>query len=238
MSRTAWFDGPLPRILAHRGLALDAPQNSIDAFLAALAAGATHIETDTHVTVDGHAVLVHDPQAADGEPPVASLTLRELQRRAPWVPTAAEAFAALPAARWNIDVKAAAAAGAVARAIRESGATERVLLTSFSGSRRRDAIAGLPGVATSASVDGVLASLAAFAAGRTPRLPGVDAVQIPERTLRFDLTRPDRIAAWHRAGVEVHFWVIDDPERMRVLVERGADGIVTDRTDLAAAALR
>jgi glycerophosphoryl diester phosphodiesterase len=31
--------------------------------------------------------------------------------------------------------------------------------------------------------------------------------------------------------------VVDEPERMRALVAAGADGIVTDRPDLAAAAL-
>ena len=42
----------------------------------------------------------------------------------------------------------------------------------------------------------------------------------------------------HAAGVEVHFWVVNDPIRMRELVARGADGIITDRADLARDALR
>jgi glycerophosphoryl diester phosphodiesterase len=39
------------------------------------------------------------------------------------------------------------------------------------------------------------------------------------------------------AGVEVHLWVVNEPARMRALVAAGAAGIVTDRADLAAAAL-
>ncbi|HET8867434.1 MAG TPA: glycerophosphodiester phosphodiesterase family protein, partial [Agrococcus sp.] len=50
-----------PRVLAHRGLALDAPENTMMAFFAAVDAGATFLETDAHATADGVAVLAHDP---------------------------------------------------------------------------------------------------------------------------------------------------------------------------------
>src|SRR4051794_28174912 len=65
--RTGWFEGPLPRILAHRGFAREAPENSLEAFRAALGAGAPHLETDVRATSDGVPVLVHAPRtAADG----------------------------------------------------------------------------------------------------------------------------------------------------------------------------
>jgi glycerophosphoryl diester phosphodiesterase len=66
----------------------------------------------------------------------------------------------------------------------------------------------------------------------------MDAVQIPEWLAGLDATAPAVIELLHAAGVEVHFWVINDPERMRELVGRGADGIVTDVPELAVAALR
>ncbi|MEY4101904.1 MAG: hypothetical protein RIR88_38, partial [Actinomycetota bacterium] len=55
-----YFPTERPHILAHRGLALAAVENSLDAFRAALNAGATHIETDAQATLDGIAVLFHD----------------------------------------------------------------------------------------------------------------------------------------------------------------------------------
>ncbi|MDQ1530743.1 MAG: glycerophosphoryl diester phosphodiesterase [Microbacteriaceae bacterium] len=242
MARTAWFDGPLPRILAHRGLALDVPQNSIGAFRAALAAGATHLETDARATADGTAVLVHDPRLGSDGPEVGSLRLAELRAAAPDVCTLAEALRALPDARFNIDVKDVRAAEPVAAAVLAAGAVDRVLLTSFRGSRRRAALRRLPPVAASASSGAVALALAAtrlrLRLATRAVLAGVDAVQIPERAGSIDLTSPDRIAAFHAAGVEVHFWVVNDPDRMRELVRRGADGIVTDRPDLAAHALR
>jgi glycerophosphoryl diester phosphodiesterase len=33
--------------------------------------------------------------------------------------------------------------------------------------------------------------------------------------------------------VEVHVWTVNEPARMMALIERGVDGIVTDRADLA-----
>ena len=241
MSRTGWFDGPLPRILAHRGLALDAPQNSVDAFRAALTAGATHLETDVRATADGAAVLVHDPELTDGRA-VADLPLAALREALPRVATLAEALAALPDARFNIDLKHADAVAPTAAAVAGAAAASRVLLTSFSRRRRRAVLRLVPTAATSASADGVagvVAGLRLRAPGLTrSALRGVDALQIPERAAGTDLAAPWSIAAMHRAGVEVHFWVVNDPIRMRELVARGADGVVTDRPDLARDALR
>jgi glycerophosphoryl diester phosphodiesterase len=241
VSRTGWFDGLVPRILAHRGLALDAPENSIDAFRAGIAAGATHLETDVRATADGVAVLVHDPELPDGRG-IADLSVAELREALPRVATLAEALAALPDARFNIDVKAQAAVAATGAAIAAGSAAQRVLLTSFSGRRRRGVLRLVPTAATSASSAGIAGVVAGLRL-RTPAitrtaLRGVQAVQIPERALRTDLAAPWSIAAMHAAGVEVHFWVVNDPIRMRELVARGADGIVTDRADLARDALR
>jgi glycerophosphoryl diester phosphodiesterase len=239
--RTGWFEGRLPRIIAHRGLATDSPGNSLAAFSAALAAGATHLETDARATSDGVAVLVHDERLERDAAEVRGLTLERLRGLLPSVCTLDEALAALPEARFNVDVKDVRAARPVARAVLHRRAAARVLITSFRGSRRRRTVRRLPPVATSASSAAVVVALAGMVL-RAPlaraALAGVDAVQIPERSGRFDLSTERRIAAFHAAGVEVHFWVVNDPGRMRELVRRGADGIITDRPDLAAAALR
>lgn len=241
MIRSGWFDGLVPRILAHRGLALEAPENSVAAFQAAMAAGATHLETDVRATADGTAVLVHDATIPDGRS-VADLSVTELREALPHVATLGEALAALPEARFNIDVKHAAAVAPAAAAVTANTAAQRVLLTSFSGRRRRGVLRLVPTAATSASAGGIVGVVGGLRL-RTPgitrfALRGVQAVQIPERALRTDLAAPWSIAAMHAAGVEVHFWVVNDPARMRELIARGADGIVTDRADLARDALR
>ena len=240
MSRTAWFAPPLPRILAHRGLALDVPENGLESFKAALDAGATHLETDVRATADGVAVLVHDPDLADGTP-VVRLPLVALRRRVPSICTVDEALAALPTARFNLDIKAADAVAPTVAAVLGAGALPRVLATSFSARRRRAAVRALPGVATSGSGFDVLATVLAVRTrlpGAVARaLRGVDALQVPPSVLGVDLGAPPFLDAVHRAGAEVHVWVVDEPGRMRALVAAGVDGIVTNRPDLAAQAL-
>lgn len=53
-----------PRIVAHRGLALSAAENSIPAFVAARAAGATEVELDIRATADRRLVVSHDASVA------------------------------------------------------------------------------------------------------------------------------------------------------------------------------
>jgi glycerophosphoryl diester phosphodiesterase len=45
------------------------------------------------------------------------------------------------------------------------------------------------------------------------------------------------IVALHEAGARLVTWTVDDPARMRVLASLGADGICTNRPDVAKEAL-
>ena len=243
-----FFDGQGPRVFAHRGLALDAPENSLLAFVAALSNGATHLETDVHVTRDGVAVLSHDPDlSVFGRPErINTLTLTELRRlRLPTgqvVPTLSEALDTFTEAPFNIDVKADAATGATIRAIRDNRATHRVLITSFSETRRRTTVAGLPGVATSpssAEFARVLAAASVNSQALTRRLlHGFAAVQVPERAGKLRIVSPRFVRLMHRLGVEVHVWTVNDVVTMDRLLDLGVDGIVTDRCDLLAARVK
>ena len=66
----------------------------------------------------------------------------------------------------------------------------------------------------------------------------MQALQIPtnQGSIRFD--SPGFIAAVRAAGLEIHYWTINEPEEMKRLIGLGAQGIVTDRTDLAVKTLR
>ncbi|MFF2051870.1 glycerophosphodiester phosphodiesterase [Leifsonia sp. NPDC058194] len=241
----SFLDGPRPRVIAHRGLAIDAPENTLLAFLKALNAGATHLETDVHASADGVAVISHDPglDRVAGRPGrVDGMLMKELRRvelgHGQQFASLAEALDAFPEARFNIDVKDERAAASTVTAIREARATDRVLITSFSKARRRAVADELPGVATSPSVPEFAPALAAAKAGLTPlvrrSLRGFAAVQVPERQGAVRVVSARTVRAIHAAGAEVHVWTVDDPADMARLLDLGVDGIVSDRCDLLA----
>lgn len=248
--------GPAPRVLAHRGFVSQSDasrgvvENSRAAITAAVAAGATFVESDCHLTADGRVVLAHDPDLSRvlGDPRnVTSVThaeFAELMRGRGGLLTLDEALDEFPQTRFNIDVKAESVTGPAGRIIGRHG--ERVLLTSFSDSLRLRALRaadGVPGVrpATSpgrARLVRILISIRVGSRALIGRsLAGLDALQIPERHGRIQVLSPRLIEAAHTHGVEVHVWTVNDPARMVELVERGVDGIITDRYDLAVAAL-
>ena len=71
-----------PFISAHRGYSAVAPENTLAALEAALAAGAHVAEIDVKLTRDGQLVLMHDAtleRTTDGRGPVSALTLAEIR---------------------------------------------------------------------------------------------------------------------------------------------------------------
>ncbi|KAG2382893.1 hypothetical protein C9374_004860 [Naegleria lovaniensis] len=59
------------------------------------------------------------------------------------------------------------------------------------------------------------------------------AFQIPVSHLGLNFSNPYFISDAKQTGKEVHYWVVNSKESMRQLIKAGADGIITDRTDLA-----
>lgn len=238
-------------MLAHRGFVPPAAEgvveNTAAAFASAHAAGAVYVESDCHLTLDGQVVLFHDDDLSRvaGDPrPVAAVSLVELERVMEdlgGLLTLPQALDAFPTLRFNLDIKAAAAAEPAGRAVARHA--DRVLLTSFSDRRRGVALAaartagGRP--ATSAGSATIARALGA-AAARSPRLVaralvGIDAVQVPERHRGVRIVTRRFVRAVHRAGAEVHVWTVNDPAAMNRLLDLGVDGLVTDRADIAAA---
>ncbi|MDF2047058.1 glycerophosphodiester phosphodiesterase family protein [Microbacterium sp. Kw_RZR3] len=245
--------GDPPRVLAHRGLvtsdaaALGIVDNSFAAVAEAHAAGLVYVESDCHLTADGTVVLFHDDdlERVTGDPRrIADVRLHELEEvmsdRGGLI-TLEQALEAFPETRFNLDVKAEAAADPVGRLVAPQA--HRVLLTSFSDERRRRALAAAaragaalapatsPGSATVARIVAAVTTGIAPLARRALR--GIDALQIPERQGRVRVLSPRLVEAAHAAGVEVHVWTVNDVDDMTRLLDAGVDGLVTDRGDVA-----
>jgi glycerophosphoryl diester phosphodiesterase len=82
-----WLADPRPLALAHRGHSIAFPENTMAAFRAAVEAGVDGIESDVHLTADGHLVMLHDEtldRTTNGHGPVAERTLEEVLRLDAW----------------------------------------------------------------------------------------------------------------------------------------------------------
>lgn len=248
----SYLDAPKPLAFAHRGGAyhpeIEGLENTVTAFRHAVALGYAYLETDVHVTSDGVLLAFHDTildRVTDRTGDLAETTYAEVQQaliggREP-VPTLAELFDAFPDARFNIDVKSAGAVEALADFIEERGVWERVLIGSFSAARLnafRRLTAGR--VATSAHPFEVAVFVLSPSArlARLLTLGRPRALQIPHRSGPITLASERLVRRAHAAGLQVHVWTIDDPIEMNTLLDRGVDGIMTDRTDILRDVLR
>jgi glycerophosphoryl diester phosphodiesterase len=237
-ARLPYLDSPVPLAFAHRGGAADGDENTAEAFARAIAVGYRYVETDVHATADGVPVVFHDAAldrltGAAGR--VADLRWADLATLriggAGAVPRLDEVLAAWPEVRFNIDVKAGAAAAPTVDTIHAGGAADRVLLASFSDARltRLRALAG-PRVATSLARGEVARLRIASLTGLPLRLPpSAVAAQVPVRHGRVPIVDRRFLARAHRLGLHVHVWTIDDPVEMARLLDLGVDGIMTDR---------
>lgn len=240
----SFLDTARPRVFAHRGLAVGAPENTLLAFQRALEADATHIETDVHTSSDGVAIISHDSdleRLVGRKTRVQDLRAEELLAidlgHGQSFCTLEDALRTFPQARFNIDIKDAASVQSAADTILSARAVDRVLVTSFSERRRAAIVALLPGVASSAAASTVLRLVVSVRLGQRGSVPrilaGLVAIQVPERSGALRVVTPRLIEAVHAAGVEVHVWTVNDPADMRRLLALGVDGLVTDRADLA-----
>lgn len=239
---------------AHRGGAACWPENTLVAFRGGLESGCKWIETDVHMTRDGHVVCFHDDtldRTTSGRGLIRDLDLSELRRidagyrftpdgrsypfrgQGITVPTLEEVAELDPHARINLEIKQAQPpmAEALWRRIDALGLHDRVLVASADTMLvRAFRNVARNTVASSAGRAEILAFWLAARAGMTSRLPiEYDALQVPVRSGPLEVVTRPFVEAAHARGLAVHVWTIDDAAQMRSLIELGVDGIMTDQ---------
>lgn len=242
--RFAFLDHPGPIAFAHRGGALEAPENTWTAFRHAQRLGYHYIETDAHATSDGVVVTIHDPDLARTsersglirEMTWAELSAVRLTGSDEAVPRLDDVLAAWPEMRWNIDAKHDSVVGPLIETIHRSGALERVCITSFSDRRVAQVKRALgprlctgmgPAASTALRLASVLPGRLAGTVGG--RLSGFGAAQVPIRQGRVPVVDRRLLDTAHHLGLDVHIWTVDDAASMEKLLDLGVDGVMTDR---------
>jgi glycerophosphoryl diester phosphodiesterase len=234
-------------VIAHRGASGYAPENTLSAFRKALAMGATFIETDLQLSRDARFVAIHDStvdRTTNGKGAVHELTLAELQRldAGAWfgsefagerIPTLEEVlqFSKKHDVVFYLELKPGGSWGgehALIGALRESGEIARTVVISFDASILEAVRRIEPTVMTGLLFDGQIED------------PLAKAVEIGARqaVVRGDLVTPWMISRARKRDLQVVCWTVNHPAHMRLLMEAGVSGIMSDYPDRVLAAIK
>lgn len=244
-----WYTPDRPLIFGHRGASADAPMNTLPAFELAAEQGAEGVELDVHLTQDGELVVVHDftvDKTTDGEGTVSEMTLDQLKSldAGSWfsdeftgtrVPTLSEVFAAVGDKLYiNVEIKTLSRAGdgteeTILACISEHNLADRVLVSSFNPlvlSRFHDLAPHIP---------------LGYLLYAESVLPNIDDILPPTHYAAIhyhhEMIDEATVAKAQENQHLINTWTVNDPDRARVLVDRGVRGIITDKPALMKAAL-
>lgn len=249
--------GQRPWIIAHRGGAGEAPENTVEAF-ARVADRVAMIEMDVRLSADGQWVIIHDEdliRTSNASGPVWGRTAEALAKvdvgyfwssdggrsfpcrgRGVGVPTLAHVLRHFAHVPLSIEIKERTTAGIeqLAALIMAIPPRARVIV----GSEHYAPVALLrkllPGLATYATRREVFGLLFRMRLNRCLPIfrqrdrPPYCALAVPEFHGKHALLTPGFMAEAQRMGVIVHVWTVNEEIAARRLVAMGVDGIVTD----------
>ena len=122
-------------------------------------------------------------------------------------------------------------------AIRAARAVDRVAFGSFGWRVLRAARACEPRIPTGASREEVRLALYRSWVRWPLGTPAYRELQVPEKFGPTRIVSSRFIAHAHRAGLPVKVWTVNDPNDMNRLLDWGVDALISDRPDLAVAAV-
>ena len=247
---------PRPLVIAHRGGAGLYPENTLHAFKGSSDLGVDVIELDVRGTADGTLVVIHDAtvdRTTDGSGRISEMTLEAVKKlnagyrftpdggktfpfreTGVTVPTLPEVFAALPDARFNIEIKqeTPSLVKSLCCLIRERKMSEKAVVASFRQSVLDDFRRECSEVATSAGPSEVSQFLAMYKTGLGASYsPAMQALQVPEYLTGLQVISKEFVENAQRLNLKVHVWTINETTDMQRLLGMGVHGIMTDYPD-------
>ncbi|WP_335872780.1 glycerophosphodiester phosphodiesterase [Bacillus sp. 2205SS5-2] len=242
-----------PLIIAHRGGAGIAPENTISAFELSEKLGVDILEFDVRLSKDGEVVVFHDERVdrtTNGKGRISEYTLKELQSfdagydfvgsegdfpfrgKGVNIPSIADVLNQFGHMPMVIELKEndELLADQVSEMLNRFNLKDNVLIVSF-----YDEISnyfyeknnGEIGMSTPSNISRNFILLHKFFLGNLYPLKE-KALQLPTQSGVLDLTTKRLIADAHERNIAVHYWTINDIEMMKYVFEQGADGIMTD----------
>jgi len=218
----------LTRVIAHRGASAYEPENSLAAFRAAAALGADGVELDVQTTLDG-IVIVHHDAVADNHR-IAEVRLGELRdHKLPngeAIPPLADALSTLGTKLLVfVEVKTLPPQhdDRLLQVLQIGPAPENYHVHSFDHRIIRRLKQRQPSLPC-----GVLST--SYPVNPLSQLEDAGATELWQVESMIDR---ELIEAAHDKGYPVYAWTVDEPTRMRQLIDLGVDAICTNRPDVA-----
>ena len=225
-------------VIAHRGAAGRAPENTLAALAAAIEDGADLLEIDVQETIDGEVVVIHDSDFMKiaGDPrKVWDITYEETRAIdiGSWfapefsserLPTLEEVLElARGKARVDIELKYYGhdeqLEARVVSIVEDTGMVPEVVIMSLNQAAIRKVRTLRP--------SWTIGLLTATALGDLTR---VDADFL---AVHMGMATSPFVRSAHKVGKDVFVWTVNDPVHMSRMIGRGVDGIITDEPALA-----
>ena len=227
--------GRATRVIAHRGASGYRPENTLAAYELALVQGADMIEIDLHRTRDGAIVITHDESLAGlgGRGEIADTDCADVRaldagdgERVPLLDEVLDRFG--PRIPFNLELKRGrdgpypGLERAALDAVLARGLLEQTLFSSFSDR----VLETLRGLSSQARIAVLVSPEAPQRWRERARSVGAEAVNF-----WAGLASAEAVDTAHSDGRLVNVYTVDDPDQLRVLCERGVDGIFTNYPD-------
>jgi glycerophosphoryl diester phosphodiesterase len=248
---TDFFSPALPRTFGHRGSAGTHPENTLESFRAAVAAGVPYLEFDLHMTRDGEVVVAHDEhlQRMCGlDRRIAEMTYAELaavdagrmftpdaaafpfRDKGVRVPRLADVIAEFPNLRMIVEIKQVtpSVVGQALKLIERAGLRRKVFLASEHQQPLDEVRKLAPQIPTGYSYLESGQFFQAMAARDLNYRPPGDAIQISHFYEGWELVTRESVEFAHRVGVEMHVFTVNEGAEMNQLLDYGVDGLITD----------
>ncbi|HUV44914.1 MAG TPA: glycerophosphodiester phosphodiesterase [Dehalococcoidales bacterium] len=216
--------------IAHRGFTRDFPDNTLESFEAAIRIPVDAIECDVRETADGHFVIYHDAELSGRD--IGHLSLSEIKdtrlRGRFRIPTLEETLDLChERVRLNVEVKRVDSLARFLDILRAGIQPDEVFLTSFN----RDLVMELASLAPDIR-RGVITATPMEDHVTLVRETGADMIIVMFPSVNTDLVREA-----DEAGLPVFVWGFADMTQVRIALDLGVDGIITDFPDQARAEL-
>lgn len=224
---------------AHRGGNEFAPENSFRAFKSAVDIGYKYLETDVHLTKDGFLIAFHDDtldRVTDKSGLIRDLTLSEIKKAkiagTDEIPLLSELLNSFTDCFFNIDCKVDETVQPLINLINNKDFINRVCIGSFS-QKRINFIRKSLGKEVKTSMGPAEVILSKFLSYTSLGYNFKSSyTSIPIRRYGINLLDERNINYLKSNNQKVIAWTINDEDQMKMLINIGIDGIMTDNLTL------